>query len=108
VTVSSLTMMNGRYGRESLYGSINHNRRSNTFNHSNGVSNHDDNSLDLFSNNRRSLSLPSSDDSSDEFSCEVIISVKLGRLSVGAAKPARNGIEDMLSSVEGGKHDYDW
>ncbi|WJX76900.1 hypothetical protein P8452_60265 [Trifolium repens] len=98
-------MMNGgRNGRESLYGSINHNRRSNTFNHSNAVSNHnhhDDNSLDLFSNNRRSLSLPSSDDSSD-------VSVKLGRLSVGAAKPARNGIEDMLSSVEGGKHDYDW
>lgn len=34
--------------------------------------------------------------------------MKLGRLSVGGAKPARNGIEDMLASVEGGKHDYDW
>ncbi|CAI8612955.1 unnamed protein product [Vicia faba] len=99
-------MMNGgRNGRDSLYGSINHHRRTNTFNnHPNGVStnnNHDDNTLDLFSNNRRSLSLPSSDDSSD-------VSVKLGRLSVGGAKPARNGIEDMMASVEGGKHDYDW
>jgi hypothetical protein len=37
-----------------------------------------------------------------------LVSVKLGRLSVGAAKPARNGIEDMMASVEGGKHDYDW
>lgn len=93
-------MMNGRNGRDSLYGSINHNRRSNTFNHHSN-NHHDDNTLDLFSNNRRSLSLPSSDDSSD-------VSVKLGRLSVGGAKPARNGIEDMLSSIEGGKHDYDW
>jgi hypothetical protein len=79
VTVAaSLTMMNGgRNGRESLYGSINHNRRSNTFNHSNAVSNHnhhDDNSLDLFSNNRRSLSLPSSDDSSDGTSSPLFIS----------------------------------
>ncbi|KEH23300.1 hypothetical protein MTR_7g073720 [Medicago truncatula] len=93
-------MMNGRNGRDSLYGSINHNRRSHTFNHHSN-NHHDDNTLDLFSNNRRSLSLPSSDDSSD-------VSVKLGRLSVGGAKQARNGIEDMLSSVEGGKHDYDW
>jgi len=57
-------MMNGRNGRDSLYGSINHNRRSNTFNH-HSHNHHDDNTLDLFSNNRRSLSLPSSDDSSD-------------------------------------------
>lgn len=36
------------------------------------------------------------------------ISVKLGRLSVGSAKLARSGIDDLLSSTEGGKHDYDW
>jgi hypothetical protein len=37
-----------------------------------------------------------------------LFSVKLARLSVGGAKQARIGIEDVLSSVEGGKHDYDW
>jgi len=37
-----------------------------------------------------------------------LVSVKLARLSVGGAKQARIGIEDVLSSVEGGKHDYDW
>ncbi|KAK7340075.1 hypothetical protein VNO77_20768 [Canavalia gladiata] len=95
-------MMSGRNVRESLLGSLNHHRRGHSFNgianNSNG--NNDDN-LDLFSNNRRSLSLASSDDSSD-------VSVKLGRLSVGTAKPARSGIDDLLSSTEGGKHDYDW
>ncbi|KAL9315169.1 hypothetical protein ACSQ67_016170 [Phaseolus vulgaris] len=92
-------MMDGRNVRESLLGSLNHHRRGHSFN---GVANnnHDDN-LDLFSNNRRSLSLASSDESSD-------VSVKLGRLSVGTAKPVRSGIDDLLSSTEGGKHDYDW
>ncbi|PNS99542.2 hypothetical protein POPTR_016G139500v4 [Populus trichocarpa] len=59
-----------------------------------------DENLDLFSKNRRSLSVASSDESSD-------VSVKLGRLSVGSAKLVRSGIDDLLSS-EGGKHDYDW
>ncbi|XP_047171743.1 signaling mucin HKR1 [Vigna umbellata] len=92
-------MMSGRNVRESLLGSLNNHRRGHSFN---GVANnnHDDN-LDLFSNNRRSLSLASSDESSD-------VSVKLGRLSVGTAKPVRSGIDDLLSSAEGGKHDYDW
>ncbi|XP_027352258.1 mucin-5AC isoform X2 [Abrus precatorius] len=89
-------MMNGRNVRESLLGSLNNHRRGHSFN---GVANNNDDNLDLFSNNRRSLSLASSDDSSD---------VKLGRLSVGTAKPARSGIDDLLSSTEGGKHDYDW
>ncbi|PON32595.1 serine/arginine repetitive matrix-like protein [Parasponia andersonii] len=61
----------------------------------------DENNLDLFSKNRRSLSVTSSDESSD-------VSVKLGRLSVGSAKVSRNGIDDLLSSADGGKHDYDW
>ncbi|XP_038721488.1 translation initiation factor IF-2-like isoform X2 [Tripterygium wilfordii] len=62
-----------------------------------------DENLDLFSKNLRGLSVASSDVSSD-------VSVKLGRLSVGSAKLARSGIEDLLSSAEGegGKHDYDW
>ncbi|KAF3449283.1 hypothetical protein FNV43_RR10011 [Rhamnella rubrinervis] len=61
----------------------------------------DESSLDLFSKNRRSLSVTSSDESSD-------VSVKLGRLSVGSAKVARSAIDDLLSSTDGGKHDYDW
>ena len=36
------------------------------------------------------------------------VSVKLGRLSIGSAKVSRSGIDDLLSSTEGGKHDYDW
>lgn len=58
-----LNMMSGRNVRESLLGSLNNHRRGHSFN---GVANnnHDDN-LDLFSNNRRSLSLASSDESSD-------------------------------------------
>ncbi|RDX70370.1 hypothetical protein CR513_50394, partial [Mucuna pruriens] len=93
-----LCMMSGRSVRESLLGSLNHHRRGHSFN---GVANNHDDNLDLFSNNRRTLSLASSDDSSD-------VSVKLGRLSVGTAKPGRSGIDDLLSSAEGGKHDYDW
>ncbi|KAL3531590.1 hypothetical protein ACH5RR_005111 [Cinchona calisaya] len=60
----------------------------------------DNNLLDLFSKSRRSLSLASSDESD--------VSVKLGRLSLGSAKPTKNGSEDLLSSTDGGKHDYDW
>ncbi|CAN6715354.1 unnamed protein product [Malus baccata var. baccata] len=61
----------------------------------------DDGGLDLFSKNRHTLSVTSSDESSD-------VSVKLGRLSVGSAKVGRTGIDDLLSSTDGGKHDYDW
>ncbi|KAI6673341.1 hypothetical protein NL676_001247 [Syzygium grande] len=62
-----------------------------------------DESLDLFSKNRRSVSVASSDESSDASS------IKLGRLSLGSAKVApRSGLDDLLSSTDGGKHDYDW
>ncbi|XP_039050107.1 cell wall protein RBR3-like isoform X2 [Hibiscus syriacus] len=57
-----------------------------------------DENLDLFSKSRRSLSVASSDESSD---------VKLGRISNGSAI-VKGGIDDLLSSTEGGKHDYDW
>ncbi|OMO88459.1 hypothetical protein CCACVL1_08377 [Corchorus capsularis] len=60
-----------------------------------------DENLDLFSKNRRSLSVASSDEASD-------VSVKLGRLSLGSAKVGKSGLDDLLSSTEGGKHDYDW
>ncbi|KAK7287014.1 hypothetical protein RJT34_22423 [Clitoria ternatea] len=36
------------------------------------------------------------------------VSGKLGRLSFESAKVATSGIDDLLSSTEGGKHDYDW
>ncbi|XP_010036018.2 serine/arginine repetitive matrix protein 1 isoform X1 [Eucalyptus grandis] len=63
-----------------------------------------DENLDLFSKNRRSISVASSDESSDAAS-----SIKLGRLSVGSvAKVARSGLDDLLTSTDGGKHDYDW
>ncbi|XP_043702116.1 mucin-5AC-like isoform X3 [Telopea speciosissima] len=65
-----------------------------------GVTKDTDENLDLFSRNRRSLSVTSSDESD--------VSLKLGRLSGGSAKPASNGADDLLSSVDGGKHDYDW
>ncbi|XP_015961357.1 flocculation protein FLO11 [Arachis duranensis] len=93
--------------RESLLGSLNHHRRGQSLNGygmaSNNNNNNNEDNLDLFSRNRRTLSVTSSDDSSD-------VSVKLGRLSLGGAapKPSRNGIDDLLSSTEVGKHDYDW
>ncbi|KAK8572714.1 hypothetical protein V6N12_028761 [Hibiscus sabdariffa] len=59
-----------------------------------------DENLDLFSKSRRSLSAASSDESPG-------VSVKLGRLPNGSAI-AKGGIDDLLSSTEGGKHDYDW
>lgn len=36
------------------------------------------------------------------------VSVKLGRLSVGSTKQVKNGLDDLLLSSDGGKHDYDW
>ncbi|XP_028120638.1 leucine-rich repeat extensin-like protein 5 [Camellia sinensis] len=67
-----------------------------------GMSRDADENLDLFSRNRRSLSVASSDES------DGTILVKLGKLSVGSAKLAKSGMDDLLSSAEGGKHDYDW
>ncbi|CAA2968903.1 Hypothetical predicted protein [Olea europaea subsp. europaea] len=70
----------------------------------NGLSNFKNsanNNLDLFSKNRHSLPLAASDNSD--------ASVKLGRLSVGSAKQGKSGLDDLLSSTDGGgKHDYDW
>ncbi|KAI3788493.1 hypothetical protein L2E82_01261 [Cichorium intybus] len=36
------------------------------------------------------------------------LQVRLGRLSAGSTKPAKNVLDELLSSNEGGKHDYDW
>ncbi|EYU42049.1 hypothetical protein ABFS82_10G001800 [Erythranthe guttata] len=69
----------------------------------NGVPNSKDSTdenLDLFSKSRRSLSVASSDESD--------VPVKLGRISIGSAKHGRSGLDDLLSSADGGKHDYDW
>ncbi|XP_043698222.1 translation initiation factor IF-2-like isoform X2 [Telopea speciosissima] len=65
-----------------------------------GITRDTDENLDLFSRNRRSLSVISTDESD--------VSLKLWRLSVESAKPESNGTDDLLSSVDGGKHDYDW
>ncbi|OVA17313.1 hypothetical protein BVC80_1837g115 [Macleaya cordata] len=66
-----------------------------------GVSKDTDENLDLFSRNRRTLDITSSVDEPD-------VSMKLGRLSVGSVKLVRSGMDDLLFSVDGGKHDYDW
>uniref|UniRef100_A0A7C9E8Y4 Uncharacterized protein n=2 Tax=Opuntia streptacantha TaxID=393608 RepID=A0A7C9E8Y4_OPUST len=56
--------------------------------------------LDLFSRTRRSVSVAPSDESD--------VSLKLGKISVGSVKlPARNGLDDLLGSSDGGKNDYD-
>ena len=39
---------------------------------------------------------------------DFVVSVKLGRLSLGSAKVGKVGLDDLLSSTDGGKHDYDW
>uniref|UniRef100_A0A7N0V9E6 Uncharacterized protein n=1 Tax=Kalanchoe fedtschenkoi TaxID=63787 RepID=A0A7N0V9E6_KALFE len=60
-----------------------------------------DENLDLFSKNRLSLSLSSSDQS-------VAASVPLMRLSFGSGKVLKTGLDDLISSAEREKHDYDW
>ncbi|XP_023756399.1 putative GPI-anchored protein pfl2 [Lactuca sativa] len=62
--------------------------------------NSNSNNVDFLSRNRRSLSVASSDESD--------LQMRLGRLSVGSTKTAKNVLDDLLSSNEGGKHDYDW
>ncbi|PKI39906.1 hypothetical protein CRG98_039695 [Punica granatum] len=84
-------------GRNFPPGSLNHRRG-----HSLTAPRDADENLDLFSRNRRSVSVAPSEESSDAST------LKLGRLSVGLAKVARNGLDDLLSSTDGGKHDYDW
>ncbi|GMH10055.1 hypothetical protein Nepgr_011896 [Nepenthes gracilis] len=65
-----------------------------------GIRRESDENLDLFSMSRRSVSLASSHESD--------VALKLGKISVGSAKVARSGLEDLLASNDGGKHDYDW
>ncbi|GLT29171.1 hypothetical protein SLA2020_040530 [Shorea laevis] len=60
-----------------------------------------DENLDLFSRNRHSVSVASSDESSD-------VSVKLGRLPVDSTKVPKSGMDDLLTSINLGKNDYDW
>ncbi|CAN4115774.1 unnamed protein product [Withania somnifera] len=66
----------------------------------NGASREPDDNLDLFSKSRRSVSVASAEESD--------VSVKLGRLSIGSVKQLKSGLEDLLASTEGEKHDYDW
>ncbi|CAA0836183.1 Unknown protein [Striga hermonthica] len=91
--------------RESVIGAgrsnslLNH-RRGPSLNGAPSAKDSADDHLDLFSKSRRSLSVASSDESD--------VPVRLGRLSLGSAKQGKSGLEDLFSSAEGGKHDYDW
>lgn len=60
--------------------------------------NEDDN-LDLFSKTCRPFSVTSAHHPD--------VPLKLGRLSIGSAKQAKSGLDDLLSA-DGVKHDYDW
>ncbi|KAJ0249513.1 hypothetical protein HA466_0149940 [Hirschfeldia incana] len=88
-------------GRNTPAAAISQFRRGNIS--QNGVSRDSDENLDLFSKIRRSFPLSSSDHQLPD------VSAKLGRLSVGS-KPAPRGKggDDLLSSGEVGKNDYDW
>ncbi|KAJ4893160.1 Uncharacterized protein Rs2_19954 [Raphanus sativus] len=96
--------------RESLAGgrntpAISQFRRGNNNNNNisqNGFSRDSDENLDLFSKIRRSFPLSSSSDELPD------VSTKLGRLSVGSKPAPRGKGDDLLSSAEGGKNDYDW
>lgn len=38
----------------------------------------------------------------------LVVMMKLGRISVGSVKLSKSGMDDLLGSTDGGKHDYDW
>uniref|UniRef100_A0A1J3J211 Uncharacterized protein n=1 Tax=Noccaea caerulescens TaxID=107243 RepID=A0A1J3J211_NOCCA len=76
-------------------------RRGNNNISQNGFHRDTDENLDLFSKIRRSFPLSSSNEFPD-------VSAKLGRLSVGSKPAPRGKGEDLLSSAEVGKNDYDW
>ncbi|KAL5711518.1 hypothetical protein ACHQM5_021963 [Ranunculus cassubicifolius] len=90
------------YGASTTTGSYQHQQHRRGRSLSNGsstvINSRDtDENLDLFSRNRRTLSLTS--DESDGGM------MKLGKVAV---KLGRNGMDDLLASVDGGKNDYDW
>ncbi|KAM7263723.1 hypothetical protein ACFE04_001406 [Oxalis oulophora] len=87
----------------------NNNNNNNTFTNTNSNSNSNrdsDENLNFLSKNRRNNNINNYNDDSSE------LCVKLGRLSLGsavaAAKQPKSGIDDLLSSTDGGKNDYDW
>ncbi|KAA3484200.1 sialidase-like [Gossypium australe] len=84
----SLVSGGGRNNSNNIRAASLHHRRGKIFNAGLFPRDSDEN-LDLFSKSRRSLSVTSSD-----------ISVKQGR--------TLHGSDDLLSSTDGGKHDYDW
>ncbi|KAL1178652.1 hypothetical protein V6Z11_A03G109800 [Gossypium hirsutum] len=84
----SLVSGGGRNNSNNIPAASLHHRRGKIFNAGLFPRDSEEN-LDLFSKSRRSLSVASSD-----------VSVKQGRTS--------HGSDDLLSSTDGGKHDYDW
>uniref|UniRef100_A0A2C9VA37 Uncharacterized protein n=1 Tax=Manihot esculenta TaxID=3983 RepID=A0A2C9VA37_MANES len=57
--------------------------------------------LDLFSISSRNLSVASSDESSN-------VSMKLGRYDVRSSELSKREVDDSSSSIDKGKHVYDW
>ncbi|KAL8141059.1 hypothetical protein V2J09_007080 [Rumex salicifolius] len=64
-----------------------------------GNSDEDFHPLDLFSRNRPRVSLDNSDRAA---------SLRLGKISVGSVRSVKSGLDDLLTSADSGKHDYDW
>ncbi|XP_021723313.1 sialidase-like [Chenopodium quinoa] len=97
---SSSTVVRNHPAAPSQQQPQNHHRRGNSLT---GVSRNADDTLDLFSRSRRSVSLTTPSDESQ-------VSMRLGRITtVGSVTmPARTGLDDLLASADAGKHDYDW
>ncbi|KAL8224758.1 hypothetical protein R6Q57_017315 [Mikania cordata] len=106
---SSKDSLIGTGGRNYNHNNNNHNtmtngvlphRRGMPFTRNNSAENYNASDTDLFSRNRTGFPASSSDESD--------LQARLARLSVGSAKPAKSVLDDLLSSNEGGKNDYDW
>ncbi|KAG9137545.1 hypothetical protein Leryth_018846 [Lithospermum erythrorhizon] len=57
---------------------------------------------------RRGLSINGISKDSDYSQNQTEVSVKLGRLSLGSARGVKSPLDDLLTSIDSGKHDYDW
>ncbi|KAD1716240.1 hypothetical protein E3N88_42409 [Mikania micrantha] len=105
---SSKDSLIGAGGRNYNHNNNNHNamtngvlphRRGMPFTRNNSAENYNASNTDLFSRNRTGFPASSPDESD--------LQARLARLSVGSAKPAKSVLDDLLSSSEGGKNDYD-
>ncbi|KAK1437181.1 hypothetical protein QVD17_02968 [Tagetes erecta] len=91
--------VNHKHNHNATINGIAPNRRVIPFTNNNSAENFNSN-VDLLSRNGSSITDASADESD--------LQVRLARLSVGSAKPAKSILDDLLSANEGGKNDYDW